>query len=125
MNANAPAAPLPRIPTADDADFCRRALAAKTPSEQVVYMLVGRGLVEPQARGLVTSTQLARTRTGTDTANLNLIIGGVLLVVGLFITIISYSSASNRGSGSYVIMYGPIIFGVLRIVRGLAGRARS
>ena len=45
--------------------------------------------------------------------------GAALLVVGIIITAATYSSASQSG-GTYLIAYGPIIFGVIRIVRGLA-----
>jgi hypothetical protein len=46
-------------------------------------------------------------------------IGLVLLVIGIVITAATYGSASRAG-GTYIIAYGPIIFGVIRIFRGLA-----
>lgn len=43
--------------------------------------------------------------------------------LGLVITMVTYSMASN--GGTYVVSYGPIIFGVIAMVRGLAGVVRS
>ena len=45
--------------------------------------------------------------------------GVVLLLVGIIITAATYGSASTQG-GTYIIAYGPIIVGVIKIVRGLA-----
>jgi hypothetical protein len=45
--------------------------------------------------------------------------GAALAVLGLVITSVTYSSASTAG-GTYVIAYGPIIVGIVKIVRGLA-----
>jgi hypothetical protein len=59
---------------------------------------------------------VARARRSRATGQLTL--GVVLLVVGIVITAVTYGSASN-GGGSYVIAYGPIIVGVIKIVRGL------
>jgi hypothetical protein len=47
-------------------------------------------------------------------------IGLLLVVLGLAITIGTYDSASQSG-GTYVIAYGPMIVGVIRLFRGLAG----
>jgi hypothetical protein len=43
----------------------------------------------------------------------------LLLVVGLVITAVTYGSASS-GGGTYIIAYGPMIVGVIKIIRGLA-----
>jgi hypothetical protein len=45
--------------------------------------------------------------------------GLVLLVIGIVITAVTYGSAS-QGGGTYVVAYGPMIVGVIRIFRGLA-----
>jgi hypothetical protein len=47
------------------------------------------------------------------------LIGGAILAVGVVITAVTYGSVSQSG-GSYVIAYGPIIFGFIRIIRGLS-----
>ena len=50
----------------------------------------------------------------------NIVIGAILMTVGILITAGTYGSASESG-GTYVIAYGPIVFGAIRIIRGLAG----
>ncbi|HEX3481430.1 MAG TPA: hypothetical protein VHT91_40735 [Kofleriaceae bacterium] len=45
--------------------------------------------------------------------------GLVLLVIGIVLTAVTYGSASETG-GTYIIAYGPIIVGLIRIFRGLA-----
>lgn len=52
----------------------------------------------------------------------NLLIGLGMIVLGLIITGVSYSSASSgSGGGHYVITTGLFVVGVIRIFRGLAG----
>ena len=46
--------------------------------------------------------------------------GLLLFFIGLVITAGTYSMASSGGTGGfYVISYGPMIFGVIRVIRGL------
>ncbi|HEX5058420.1 MAG TPA: hypothetical protein VFV99_03625 [Kofleriaceae bacterium] len=49
----------------------------------------------------------------------DLTIGGILLGLGLAITLITYDSASQSG-GTYVVAYGPMIVGAIRLFKGLA-----
>jgi len=49
----------------------------------------------------------------------NMVIGGLICVVGLVITIATYSAASE-GGGRYVVAWGAIIFGAVRFFRGLS-----
>ena len=48
----------------------------------------------------------------------NILIGVVLVVIGLGVTFVSYSSAS--AGGSYVVAWGAVLVGIIRIIRGLA-----
>lgn len=53
-----------------------------------------------------------------------LVVGGVLLVLGIIITAVTYGNASTSPTGgTYIIAYGPIIFGVISIIRGLSNRS--
>ena len=52
-------------------------------------------------------------------ANGQLAFGALLLVIGIVVTAATYGSASTSG-GTYIIAYGPIIVGVIKIFRGLA-----
>jgi hypothetical protein len=50
--------------------------------------------------------------------------GLILLIGGLVLTVATYSSASQQG-GTYIIAYGPMIVGAIRLIRGLAGSSGS
>jgi hypothetical protein len=52
--------------------------------------------------------------------NGNIVFGLILIAVGVIITAVTYDSASREG-GTYVVAYGPIIVGVIRLFKGLAG----
>lgn len=45
--------------------------------------------------------------------------GAILLIVGIAITGITHNAASRDG-GTYVIAYGPMIVGAIKILRGLS-----
>ena len=50
----------------------------------------------------------------------NIAIGLVLLVIGIIVTAVTYDSASREG-GTYIIAWGPMVFGAIRLFKGLAG----
>jgi len=52
--------------------------------------------------------------------NNNLIFGALLIVIGVVITTVTYDSASREG-GTYIVAWGPIAVGVVRVIKGLAG----
>lgn len=54
-----------------------------------------------------------------DSAKRNIIVGGLFFFIGLAVTIGTYSSASRSG-GSYMLAWGPIIFGGIQFFKGLA-----
>jgi hypothetical protein len=49
----------------------------------------------------------------------NMMIGGIVCVVGIVITMGSLMAASGGGGGSYVIAWGAIVFGAIQFFRGL------
>lgn len=50
----------------------------------------------------------------------NIVIGLVLLGIGIVVTAVTYGSAS-RGGGTYIVAWGPMVFGAIRLFKGLAG----
>ena len=55
-----------------------------------------------------------------------IVIGAVIFVIGLVITVATYSSASSSPTGgTYVVAYGPMILGVVYVIRGLLVIARA
>jgi hypothetical protein len=56
-------------------------------------------------------------------ANRMIITGLIFFAIGLVITLVTYSSAtSGRGGGTYIVAWGPMVVGVIRIFRGLVSR---
>lgn len=58
-------------------------------------------------------------RQGGGGLNGDIILGIILIVVGIAITAITHENASRAG-GTYIVAFGPIIVGVIRLFRGLA-----
>jgi GYF domain 2 len=54
-------------------------------------------------------------------AERNMLVGGLICVVGIGVTAVTYSGASSSG-GHYVVAWGAIAFGALRFFRGLSSR---
>jgi uncharacterized membrane protein len=54
-----------------------------------------------------------------ESGSSDVVIGLVLIVIGILITAVTYDSASKSG-GTYIVAYGPIIVGVIKLFRGLA-----
>ena len=51
-------------------------------------------------------------------ANGQIAFGALLLVIGVVITAATYSSVSQSG-GTYILAWGPIVVGIIKIVRGV------
>ena len=44
-------------------------------------------------------------------------VGLALMAIGILITVVTYNAAA--GGGVYVVAWGPVIFGFIRLMRGL------
>jgi len=53
------------------------------------------------------------------------VIGAVIFIVGLVITIATYSNASSSGGGTYFVAWGPMILGVIWVIRGLVAVSKA
>jgi hypothetical protein len=51
-------------------------------------------------------------------------IGAAIFLVGLIITIATYSNASS-GGGTYIVAWGPMILGIIWVVRGLMAVSKA
>jgi hypothetical protein len=51
-------------------------------------------------------------------------LGIILVIVGIAITVITKDNATRAGGGTYVVAYGPMIWGAITIFRGLARLGR-
>lgn len=48
-----------------------------------------------------------------------MVLGLILVIVGIAITVITKDNATRRGGGTYVVAYGPMIWGAVMFFRGL------
>jgi hypothetical protein len=56
-------------------------------------------------------------------ANANLVTGALAFAIGLGITVATYADASSSPhGGTYIVAYGPMAFGLVRMARGLFSR---
>ncbi len=80
-----------------------------------------------QNPGLGAPTNPAVTAGGNSSATTNMLVGGLVCVVGLVITVGSCVASSGPGGGSYVVAWGAIVFGAIQFFRGLsqAGQGSS
>ncbi|MBS1581464.1 MAG: hypothetical protein JST66_04605 [Bacteroidetes bacterium] len=89
--------------------------------KDVTAMLVEGGMEPQQASDTVGDILRGireRQREKEETARKDLLIGGLILVVGIAITVISYYKAS--GGGTYVVTWGAMLWGGMRLFKGLS-----
>ncbi|MEP6861219.1 MAG: hypothetical protein ABJE66_11385 [Deltaproteobacteria bacterium] len=70
----------------------------------------------PDAAGFAPSAYEAERRAAKAK---NITFGLVLLVVGIIVTAVTFDSASQQG-GTYIIAWGPMVYGAIRLIKGLA-----
>ena len=49
----------------------------------------------------------------------DLLVGGIWLAVGLVITVGTYEMVRGEGGGKYILAYGAMFWGLVRIIRGM------
>jgi hypothetical protein len=59
-----------------------------------------------------------KAKVTKQTGITNMLVGGAFFVVGLIVTIASFSSAASSG-GTYYLCWGAILFGVIQFIQGL------
>ncbi|WP_306641195.1 hypothetical protein [Sanyastnella coralliicola] len=93
--------------------------------EEVVRVLEKGGMTPEQAQGVIQEMKDANIfnmkrqveKKDRGAAYRKIAIGALFLVGGLIITILTYANAS--GGGRYVITYGAIIWGAIKLIDGL------
>ena len=78
---------------------------------------------EPYRPPFGLSTAEDARRHARSSAVRQMVIGAVLALIGIVLTVVTYSAAS--GGGHYVVAYGPAIVGLITFVKGLVGYLRT
>jgi hypothetical protein len=87
---------------------------------QIEKALMEKGLNAESARVVVDNLSRMRNDAVRNAAFKSMAIGGIICVIGIVVTLGSYSAASASPSGgSYVVAWGAVVFGGLQFFRGL------
>ena len=94
----------------------------ETANNVIIEGLIERGLDEPQANQMLATTEdkLKQIIDGNDT---KMLVGGLSCVIGVFVTLATYSHAKING-GIYVVAWGAILFGAIRFFKGLSEKQK-
>lgn len=87
-------------------------------AREVRKALVEQGLSEDAAKTIVKQVTDEIAKARRKEASKDLALGGVICGIGLFVTIVSLFNAS--GGGTYVVAYGAIIVGAVKLIKGFS-----
>jgi hypothetical protein len=87
------------------------------PGAKVEEVLLAQGFDPATASAIVTEANRTKDERRVA-AKRGMIIGGVISAIGLALTVATYISAARHGGGTYVIWWGLILVGAIRIFRG-------
>jgi hypothetical protein len=93
-----------------------------TPDSEIKAGLQERGLDESNSIQLL-STVKDKLKETVDSCDTKMLVGGATCVIGIFITLWTYSSAMSSG-GTYVVAWGAIIFGGIRFFSGMTEKGK-
>ena len=128
--ANQPKQPPPYIPPPLHGDpkkieearasvaFLKR---SNTPNAQIYDILVQRGIDHQTATQLIDSTmpEVPQQKKDRQAGINNMIFGALLIIAGIFFSVLSYDSVSESG-GQYFVLYGPVIAGIWLFFKGVS-----
>ena len=96
-------------------------IAGKTKPE-VEADLKSRGLDDRAANVVAADVFELRTRAIREAGKKNMLHGALWCIGGVVVTAVTYQAVAGAG-GTYIIAFGPIIFGAIQFFRGLAQTA--
>ena len=95
-------------------------MQAGVAKDHVRKVLSGKGLNQEEVNTIMGTLIRLEREAINKSANRNIIIGGVIMVIGIVVTAGSYMMA--EGGGRYVIAWGAVIFGGIQFLRGMGQR---
>ena len=101
-------------------NYAAQELMNGVPAEKVEQRLIEQGLPAEAASTVVQNLLDARSTAYKQAGRRNMLIGGLVAVIGLVVTIWSYSAAAGAGGGKYVVAWGAIVFGAIQFFRGVS-----
>jgi len=93
----------------------RNVLEEKGMDKKEAYMLV----YNLQEKLGLNQYSESSSASDSDSNMKDIAIGALILMIGIVVTFVSYSSASSGGGGRYVVAYGAIIYGGIKMLMGI------
>jgi uncharacterized protein YjeT (DUF2065 family) len=81
--------------------------------------LMQKGLDPQSARTVIGELSQVKSQALRSSGLKNMGIGALFCIGGIVATVVTYAIASESGGGTYIIAYGPAIFGGIQFFRGL------
>src|SRR5260221_539363 len=79
--------------------------------------IVVMGLTDEQASAVINTLRKVRKEVQRKTGQRNMLIGGLICLAGIIITVATLSA--TRGGGTYILMWGAILFGGVQCTAGV------
>jgi hypothetical protein len=105
----------PNFQYIDLVNYCATQHDAEKTDYEIKQVLLAKGLDETMINKAIEESKDVYAEQINKKANRNILIGSILLIIGLAITIGTYSSGGRK----YVITYGAIIGGLAQIIGGI------
>ena len=100
-------------------NFAAQRLASGVGPHLVEQELMQQGLDPQSARTVVSELSRVKSSALRSAGLKNMGIGALFCIGGIIATVVTYSIASESGGGTYIIAWGPAIFGGIQFFRGL------
>ncbi|HEY7154117.1 MAG TPA: hypothetical protein VH575_09195 [Gemmataceae bacterium] len=115
-----------RPPDEETAIRLAKEMAARGLSpDEILQRLVAQGVNRGVAVFIVYQRSGAVDRVKRRAGFREMVVGGLILVVGLAVTAFSYLGADEAGRGRFIVAYGAILVGGAQFLRGLVLSRRS
>jgi hypothetical protein len=100
---------------------------AKKRNQEVLAAMQGEGIqpaqLAPDEAAALHEHRAAEHAAGSRRSKVRIILGAILVAGGLIATIVTYTIASSKPSGgTYILAWGPIIFGLVLLIQGIGER---
>lgn len=94
-------------------------IKSRVPVKEAEKALVERGYDPAAVAEVIRTMETGHSDSMKSTGMRNMIIGGLVCLVGTLITV-GTLAATRHGGGTYIVAYGAIIFGAVQFFRGLS-----
>jgi hypothetical protein len=98
-------------------NYVAEMLKAGMTAAQMESKLMEQGLDQHNAASVVRNLLATRAQALNENAKKNMLYGGICFLAGIVVTLVTFMASS--GGGTYILVWGAIIFGGFQFFRGL------